>query len=286
MAMNLKQVTPFYRFLFLLMLSIGLMILDHRTDLFRHARLAASVMTVPFQTLALLPVRAWQQLQRYYPDDSLHRQYTELRRKQLVLESRLQRHEALLAENERLSKLLAVAKTAQHKTLLANIINVGVESFAHRIVIDKGREAGVYPGQPAITPDGVIGQVSQANLKHSVITLITNRDHGIPIQVQRNGLYTIAQGLGTGAQVTVLSLPGQTDIRIGDMLVTSGMGGRFPLGYTVARVTEIIKDANEAFLRVEATATARIRTVKEVLLLWNHHSQLSQAEQRAGGRDQ
>ena len=286
MAMNLKQVTPFYRFLFLLMLSIGLMILDHRTDLFRHARLAASVMTVPFQTLALLPVRAWQQLQRYYPDDSLHRQYTELRRKQLVLESRLQRHEALLAENERLSKLLAVAKTAQHKTLLANIINVGVESFAHRIVIDKGREAGVYPGQPAITPDGVIGQVSQANLKHSVITLITNRDHGIPIQVQRNGLYTIAQGLGTGAQVTVLSLPGQTDIRLGDMLVTSGMGGRFPLGYTVARVTEIIKDANEAFLRVEATATARIRTVKEVLLLWNHHNQLSQAEQRVGGRDQ
>ena len=286
MAMNLKQVTPFYRFLFLLMLSIGLMILDHRTDLFRHARLAASVMTVPFQTLALLPVRAWQQLQRYYPDDSLHRQYTELRRKQLVLESRLQRHEALLAENERLSKLLAVAKTAQHKTLLANIINVGVESFAHRIVIDKGIEAGVYPGQPAITPAGVIGQVSQANLKHSVITLITNRDHGIPIQVQRNGLYTIAQGLGTGAQVTVLSLPGQTDIRIGDMLVTSGMGGRFPLGYTVARVTEIIKDANEAFLRVEATATARIRTVKEVLLLWNHHNQLSQAEQRVGGRDQ
>ena len=271
--MSLRQVSPVYRFLFLTVISIAVMIVDHRTQTFHGLRAAASVISVPFQGLIGLPSRITESIQAFYPDDTLFQQYEELKQKQFILETRLQRYDALVAENERLSKLLSASTRSGEQVLLTNIVNVGLEPFSHRVVIDRGIESGVYLGQPAIGPEGVIGQVSKVNYQHSVITLITDRSHGVPVQVQRNGLRTIVQGLGVSDQVGVPFLPSQADIRKGDILVTSGMGGRFPVGYKVAEVTEIIKDANEAFLNIQAITTARIDFAKEVLLLWGNSQQ-------------
>ncbi|MBX2868583.1 MAG: rod shape-determining protein MreC [Acidiferrobacterales bacterium] len=267
--MILRQVSVFYRFLFLVMLSLGLMIVDHRSDLLRPIRSVASVVTLPFHSLNQLPGKIATAIRSYYPDDSLFRELEDLRAKQLKLESHLQRYDALVAENSRLSKLLSAARRSDDQVILANIVNAGLDPFSHRIIINRGAEAGVFVGQPVIAPNGVLGQVSEVNLRQSIVTLVTDRSHGIPVQVQRNGLRTIVQGTGHSDRVGVPYLPRLADIRKGDVLVSSGMGGRFPAGYKVAEVDEIITDANEAFLSINATTTARIDFVKQVLLVWD-----------------
>jgi rod shape-determining protein MreC len=267
--MILGQVNNTYRFLFLAILSLGLILVDHRSDTLRPFRSVASVLTIPFHGLVNLPGNVVTRIRSYYPDDSVYRELEVLREKQLRLESHLQRYDALVAENDRLSRLLAAARRSDDQVILASIINAGLDPFSHRIIINRGTESGVFAGQPVIAPDGVIGQVSEVDLNQSVVTLVTDRSHGIPVQVQRNGLRTIVQGQGETNQVGVPHLQRLADIRKGDILVTSGMGGRFPAGYKVAEVVEIITDANEAFLSINAVTTARIDFVKQVLLVWD-----------------
>ncbi len=255
--------------MFLVMLSFGLMIIDHRSDTFRPLRSWSSLVTIPFHAVTALPGNVLVFLRSYYPDDSVYQDLKVLRNKQLMLESQLQRYDALVAENGRLSKLLAAAQRSEDQVILARIVNAGLDPFTHRILINRGNESGVFIGQPVIAPNGVLGQVSEVNRNQSIVTLITDRSHGIPVQVQRNGLRTIVQGQGESDHVGVPYLPRLADIRRGDILVTSGMGGRFPAGYKVAEVIEIITDANEAFLSINAITTARIDFVKQVLLVWD-----------------
>lgn len=268
--MNLLQIGTLYRFLFLILLSVGLMIVDHRSDNLRAVRSLASLITLPFHAVGELPSNVVTKVRSYYPDDSVYRELEELRKKQLKLESHLQRYDALVAENSRLSRLLAAAQRSEDQVILASIVNAGLEPFSHRIIINRGAESDVFIGQPVIAPDGVLGQVSEVDLNQSVVTLVTDRSHGIPVQVQRNGLRTIVQGQGAADEVGVPYLPRLADIRKGDILVTSGMGGRFPAGYKVAEVVEIITDANAAFLSINARTTARIDFVKQVLLVWDN----------------
>lgn len=266
----LRQINSLYQFLFLVLLSLGLMIIDHRSDSLSSVRSWASMIAIPFHALGELPGGILETLRSYYPNDAVYRELESLREKQLKLESHLQRYDALVAENSRLSKLLAAARRSEDQVILASIINAGLDPFSHRIIINRGAEAGIFVGQPVIAPNGVIGQVSEVDLNQSIVTLITDRSHGIPVQVQRNGLRTIVQGHGESDQVGVPYLERLADIRKGDILVTSGMGGRFPAGYKVAEVDEIITDANEAFLSINATTTARIDFVKQVLLVWDN----------------
>jgi len=267
--MILRQVNSLYRFLFLVILSLVLMIIDHRSETLRSIRSVASMLAIPFHSLIELPSAVTQTIRSYYPDDSVYQELEALQQKQLKLESHLQRYDALVAENDRLSRLLTAARRSEDQVILASIVNAGLDPFSHRIIINRGAEAGVYIGQPVIAPNGVIGQVAEVNLRQSIVTLITDRSHGVPVQVQRNGLRTIAQGRGQQDQVGVPFLSRLTDIRKGDVLVTSGMGGRFPAGYKVAEVQEIITDANKAFLSINATTTAQIDFVKQVLLVWD-----------------
>ena len=267
--MILRQISSLYRFLFLVLVSLGLMMIDHRSDTLQTARSWASLLAVPFHMVSELPGGIAKTVRSYYPDDAMFRELESLREKQLKLESHLQRYDALVAENSRLSRLLAAARRSEDQVILASIVNAGLDPFSHRIIINRGAESGVFVGQPVIAPDGVIGQVSEVNLNQSIVTLITDRSHGVPVQIQRNGLRTIIQGMGETDRVGVPYLPRLADIRKGDILVTSGMGGRFPAGYKVAEVEEIITDANEAFLRINATTTARINFVKQVLLVWD-----------------
>ena len=253
-----------------MLISLGLMIVDHRSDSLHGIRAIASVITIPFHSVGDLPGGITTTFRSYYPDDSVYRELEELKEKQLKLESHLQRYDALVAENSRLSRLLAAAQRSEDQVILASIVNTGLDPFSHRIIINRGAESDVYVGQPVIAPEGVIGQVSEVNLNQSVVTLVTDRSHGIPVQVQRNGLRTIVQGQGAADQVGVPYLPRLADIRKGDILVTSGMGGRFPAGYKVAEVIEIVTDANAAFLSINARTTARIDFVKQVLLVWDN----------------
>ncbi len=269
--MNYRRVSPLSRFFLLLVFSVVLISIDHQSGLLHPVRAAASVINIAFESVIRLPGSIFSFLQSYYPDNSLHQRFIELQRNQAVLETRLQRYEALEKENQRLSQLLSASKNTSDRMLLAEIIKFGPEPFNHKIVINRGIEAGVYLGQPAIAPNGVLGQVSELGLHRSVVTLITDSSHGLAVQIQRNGLQTIIQGTGKSDQVRVPFLASKSDIRQGDLLVTSGIGGRFPVGYKVAEVTDIVEDASEAFLIITAHTTAKTGFVKEVLLLWNDH---------------
>ncbi len=267
--MNSNRVTPLFKFSLLLVFSIGLMIVDSRSDMLKQVRVVGSVVTLPFEMLVTFPSRASRTVQRFYPDSSLFEQYEELRKKQAILDARLQQFEAIEMENKRLAKLLSASRQSTDEVLLSEIINFGLEPFNQNILVNRGVESGVYLGQPAISPDGVLGQVSETGYLRSVVTLITDTSHGLPVQVERNGLRTIIHGSGKPDKIIAPYLESQADIQTGDTLITSGMGGRFPVGYKVATITSVVKDANESFMKIEAQTTAQIGFTKEVLLLWN-----------------
>lgn len=263
-----RQFTQPYRFLLLAVLSIALMIVDHRGESLHGLRTLLAVVSMPLQQLAALPRKAARVWSPQPDEQQLQQRLRQLEKENMLLQARLQRMEILELENRRLSRLLTASRRAGDEALLAAIEPVGLEPYSHRIVVNRGREAGVYPGQPAIDAAGVLGQVTEITLFRSVITLITDPGHAIPVQVQRNGLRTIIQGQGVKNRVSVPYLPRNADIRGGDILVTSGAGGRFPVGYRVARVVEVIKDANEPFLRIHAEPIARADQDREVLLVW------------------
>ncbi len=260
---------PTNRFIFFFLLSTGLMVMDHRSSLLDPVRGVASVINITFESVVRLPYNVAALVEKYYSDDTLQQELRELKRKQAVLETRLQRYEALELENQRLTKLLGSSESSTEQVLLAEIIKVSREPYNQSIVLNRGAESGVYPGQPVLAPEGVLGQVSTVGLKRSVVTLITDPSHGLPVQIQRNQLRTIVQGTGQADRVEVPSLISRSDIRRGDILVTSGMGGRFPIGYKVAEVIEIVEDTSEPFMKISASTIAKIGLVREVLLLWN-----------------
>ena len=262
--MRLKNLRLLQRFFPLLLLSVAMMFASHH-NLLPQARTAASAVALPFQYLMHMPggIAAW--VRAHYPDDSLYQKYDDLLIKQLQLEARLQRYESLRAENERLNELLRAPRRRIDHAQSAAIIEIGLEPFTQRNAINRGSESGIYMGQPVINAAGVLGQVSDVGVRHSVVTLITHPKHSIPVQIRRNGLRTIVQG--AVQHLLVPFLPGLADIREGDVLVTSGVGGRFPSGYKVARVREVINDINSPFLTVYADPYADIRSGGKVLLL-------------------
>lgn len=266
--METNRLTWPYRFLFLLVFSVALMIVDHRSPLLQPLRNTATVLNVPFQGLLHLPaaVRGW--VDAYYPNAALHREYAALQAERLALEVRLQRYDALRVENERLAKLLGMVVREEVRGMLAQIVDIGLRPFTGRLAINRGLNEEIYVGQPVITTDGVLGQVSGVGVNRSVVTPITDPTHALPVQVQRNGLHTIIRGAGDAELVEAPFLPTQADIRVGDVFVTSGLGGGFPPGYKVARVREVVGDANQAFLNVQAMPFADILYTREALLLF------------------
>ena len=266
--MKFRQITSLYRFLFWLLLSCGLIIIDHRSDSLAQVRTVASGFNWAFVHLITLPgdVRHW--VESRYPDDSLYQEYKSLQAQVAALQTELQRYDSLIAENRRLSELLAIAEKPGIDMLFAEIVEAELDPFTHRVALNRGVQDGVYLGQPVITPDGVLGQVSGVGIGRSVVTLLTDASHAVPVQIQRNSLHTIVFGSGDTKRVEVPFLSAQADIRKGDVLITSGLGGGFPAGYKVAQVEEIITDANDAFLAITARVYAEMTAAKEVFLLW------------------
>lgn len=257
------------RLVFFVALSVALMMLDYRGHYLPQVRAALSVLTYPLQWLAALPVRAsaWV-AEAFVSERELQEENRRLHEQQLLRLAELARLEALEAENRRLRDLLGSAARVADRAVVAELVAVSLEPFTRKIVVAKGSRDGVYVGQPVIDTHGVIGQITEVGPGTSKSTLITDPGHAIPVMVNRNGLRAIVFGTGAHDRLAVPHLTATADIREGDLLVSSGMGGRFPPGYPVAEVTRISKDPNEAFLDIDARPTARLNYGKEVLLVW------------------
>ncbi len=266
---TIRAPSPFSRLVLLATVAVFMMVLDHRGEQLERLRAALTVMVSPLQVVAALPARAARTVADFFQSEqTLRAELERLRAQQLQLLARLQQFEALEAENERLRKMLGSAARVADRALAADVLEASPEPFARKLIVDKGSKDGVYVGQPVIDAYGVVGQVTQLAAHQARITLITDPGHAIPVLVNRTGQRAIVFGTGEADRLRVPHLTAEVDIREGDLLVTSGLGGTFPPGYPVARVIRVVKDADEAFLDVRARPVALLSLNQRVLLIW------------------
>lgn len=227
------------------------------------------MLVYPLQLLADLPLRMARYAQGQLEDEGkLRAENAALRRESLVLRARLQQIESLEAENMRLRDLLGSSFKIGERVLIGEILSVAMDPSRQQVLVNKGSNSGVFVGQPVIDANAVMGQVIRTNPFSSTVLLITDSEHALPVEINRNGLRTVAAGTGLGQSLALLHIPKNADVRLGDLLVTSGMGGRFPRGYPVARVTSVRHEPDNPFTVVTAEPTARLDRSREVLLVW------------------
>jgi len=259
----------------LVLLSILLMTLDHRQHHLDSVRTALSVMVYPLQLLVDLPRATGQWFRESLATRrELQEDNASLRTQHLVLNTQLQKLEALEAENRRLRALLDSSfQVGDRPMLIAALLSVDMDPYRHQIQINKGSLDRLYEGQPLLDSQGVMGQLIDVGPFTARAMLITDPSHAIPVQVNRNGLRTIALGTGSIDRLDLPHIPNNADIRVGDLLVTSGLGGRFPPGYPVADVTAVEQDPGDTFSHISARPRAALDSSREVLLVWPTEAQ-------------
>jgi rod shape-determining protein MreC len=255
----------------LVIASIVLMTVDHRWHSLELARSAFSGILYPLQYTIDLPIRLF-----YWADEALSTQQSLLEKNREFearhLENRvqLQKLDIIEKENERLRKLLGAIPKTTERLLISEIINVDLDPYKQLILLNKGSNSDVYQGQPIIDAQGVMGQVVHVGPMSSTAVLITDASHAIPVQVNRTGLRAIAFGSGKIDQLNLRHLPHNVDIKEGDLLITSGLGGVFPPNFPVAVITRIERPAGEPFATIEALPHALLDKSREVLLVWRN----------------
>ncbi len=243
---------------------------DHKKDYLTGLRTTLSAVLYPIQVVVDLPRSGGNWLKETFSSrQQLQEENASLRAQNLLLESRLQKYDALLAENNRLRELLDSSSKVNEDVLIAEILSIDLEPFTRRIVINKGDIEGVFLEQPLLDANGILGQVVNIGAFSSTAMLITDPSHALPVQSLRTGARAIAVGIATGNQLKLEHIPNNADIKIGDVLVTSGLGGRFPVGYPVGTITTFEIDPSQPFAKVSAKPNADIEHVREVLLVRN-----------------
>jgi rod shape-determining protein MreC len=250
-------------------LSVVVMYLDQRQHYLEQVRYVLQGATYPIQLAVNSPTAAWRWLKKSFETRAaLQGENTRLRAAQRELELRAMRYEALARENGELRGLAAALPPVADRWLAAEIVNVQLSSLRQRVLIDRGAANGVFRGQAVLDDKGVIGQTTHVGPWSAEVILITDPEHAVPVRIDRTGLRTIAVGAGDTHSLALPYLPGNADIKSGDLLVTSGLGGVFPEGYPVARVTEVHRDAVQPLAQVRAAPLGHMDTDAEVMLVW------------------
>ena len=258
------------RFLLLAVVCIALMLLDHRERHLVRVRQALDVVVYPVRLAVDLPSSTWYSLRdTFAARDALIAENQEFRRDRLQTESRLQRLEALERENARLRELLDSTARVGSRVLVAEILSFDPDRYRQRFWLNRGLVDGVYVGQALIDAEGVVGQVERVGPWSSEAVLITDADHSIPVSVNRSSVRTIAYGTGDSSLLRLPQLTNNADIVVGDLLISSGLGGVFPAGYPVGRVVEVTLRPEQGFAEVIAEPVSALDREREVLLVWN-----------------
>lgn len=261
------------RLLVFLLAAVALMVADHRTALMERLRAHGMAVLQPLYALAGLPSQIVDSTADALASrDRLQTERDELKRQLLVAEARLDRLAAVQQENLRLRELLSGTRGLQLSVQLASVLDVDLDPFRHRILLDAGSQRGAREGLALIDAHGVVGQILRVSSITSTALLISDPNHSVPVQVVRTGLRTIAYGTGRTDELILPNIPQSADLAVGDELVTSGIGGRFPAGLAVGAITSIAADDTRLFLIASARPAARLDRSGEVLLLWMSES--------------
>ena len=256
------------RLLAYLAAAFALIVLDHRGGWLSNARQQAQVFVQPLWSVAGWPGKVVDSIS----DDagtrsSLIAENRRLRNELLVSGARMARLQTASADNDRLRSMLGVVKRGGLDVQLARILDIDLDPVKQRLVLDAGSGDGVRVGQVVIDAGGVVGQVIAVTPMHSTALLLTDPDHAVPVAVMRNGVRLVAYGSGRSDRLALASIPLSSDVKVGDVVVTSGLGDRFPAGFPVGTISALRPDESRAFLVGDVTPAAQLDRGRDVLLL-------------------
>jgi rod shape-determining protein MreC len=245
------------------------MLADSRLDTFSNVRYLLNSMVAPIQYAANLPRTMFDgAFERMNTRQTLLENSRSLKREVLRLKSELILLDQYKEENQRLRKLLGSSFVRDEKKVVTEVMAVDTSPYRHQVVIDKGKIDGVYVGQPVINEKGIVGQVTFVAAHNARVLLLTDAKNAIPVQVIRNDIRVIASGNGEIDEIQLEHIPTSTDIQVGDLLVTSGLGGIYPEGYPVANVTVVDHDTRQEFASIKAEPVVEFDRLRYLLLIW------------------
>jgi rod shape-determining protein MreC len=257
------------RLIVLAAMAAGLMVADHRQHHLSLIRDWIASLAYPVQWAVQAPVQAFDALSESFATRTrVEAENVKLAADNLVLRLKLLRFESLEQENRRLRAVRESSSRVVQRSLVAEIVRVDLDPFRQRVLVNKGTRAGVFRGQAAIDANGIYGQVTRAGPFSAEIILISDPEHAMPVQVNRTGARSIALGTGRSGLLSLPYLPQNADVVVGDLLVSSGLGGVYPPGYPVGKVTAVTRDTGQPLLSVEAEPLAGLDRDPEILLVW------------------
>lgn len=259
------------------MISFAMIFADHRFSYLDPVRNGLSVFALPIHYVANIPtaIVEWSSASVQSRDD-LEKENRRLEAEVLLLQRRVQKLASIVAENTRLKELMNSSDLVDDQVIVAEIIGVDPDPFRHEVIINKGTNDNAFRGQAVLDADGLMGQITEVGPMSSRALLISDASHGVPVHVARNGVRAIAVGSGSLDKIRLIHVPDTADIIEGDLLVTSGLGGRFPIGYPVGQVTDVRHDPGQPFAIVSAQPTAQLDRSRHVLLVFSEANRETQ----------
>lgn len=270
MNLFIRSSSPTLRLAVCAALSLALMVSDHHRQGAAWVRSALSVVVYPLHlTVNTLFVEfprdaaVWLSTRRTLirENESLHQQL-------LLLGSRIEKLKEIEGENRRLRELLESSTRIEDRVLVAGVLGVDIDSASSRLVLDKGTRHGIHSGQSVIDANGILGQVDHVGPLSSTVVLITDSSHALPVMLSRNGLRSVAFGGGPDGDLDLAYVPKDADIEVGDLLVSSGLGGRFPTGYPAATVVKVETARAGRYAEVRLRPLADVKRAREVLMVF------------------
>lgn len=265
------------------LLAVALLATDYFTQWLDPVRSKALDLVAPLYHITNLPARLseWTDSNFTSRDEILLENQT-LRDQNLILQARVSTMTTVVAENARLRQLLNVAELLEARVLIAELVGTPPDSETHRLILDKGQDHALYVGQPVLDAQGLVGQVVSVGNEYSEVLLISDREHAVPVQNVRNGVRSIAEGTGDFNRVRLRDISSTVDISVGDALVTSGLGERFPKGYPVGQVSSVQVVEGSPFLEVEIQPASNLETTEHMLLLFSDRDSRVLGQSRPG----
>jgi rod shape-determining protein MreC len=251
------------------LLALGLIIVDKRYDHLGKIRRVLSIVAYPLQIAVASPFQGWDWFRESVTTrDALRVDKARLEAELRLAQFRLQRYEALEAESLRLRALRDNTAGVGDRFIIGNVMDVDLDAFRERVLVDRGAQDGVFVGQAVLDSGGVLGQVARVGQLTAEVILLSDPTHAVPVQVNRNGLRTVAVGTGDVGRLKLPYLPTSADVVVGDLLVTSGLGGGFPAGYPVGTVSEVKRDPAQSLADVDVKPAAALDRSREVMFVW------------------
>jgi rod shape-determining protein MreC len=270
---------PGLRFTLYALVSIVVMVFDQRGGWLNQVRFVLQAAAYPMQLAVSSPSAAWAWMKESTETrEALRAENKRLRTRESELALRALNYQGLARENAQLRGLKDALPPIADRWLVAEIVNVDLTTLRQRLLINRGTTNGVFAGQAVLDDAGLLGQTVHVGPWSAEVILITDPEHAIPVQIERTGLRTIAVGAGNEGSLALPYLPANADVKTGDLLISSGLGGVFPAGYPVARVVEVHRDAVQPAAQIRAATLARIDLDREVALVWFKDARVNNPE--------